>query len=80
MDEREQAAAIARLEATVEAMARAVTRLESQAEAQTRQLAAIESRLSEAQGGLRVVLWLGSIATAVVGAIAVWAGRHLHWQ
>lgn len=80
MDDRDQVAAIARVEATIASMARSMDEMRAQLRDTTEQLAAVERRLSEAQGGLRVVLWLGSIATAVIGAVAVWAGKHLHWQ
>lgn len=80
MDDNAQIAAIARLEATVATMARSLEKLEKRADLQTRQLTEIEHQLSEARGGLRVLMWIGGMSGALVTAVVAWAARHINWQ
>ena len=80
MSDDEHGPAIARLEAKMDMMIRTVDRLEKLNEGQSKQMASIELQLSAAQGGLRVVKWIGGLATAAVGGVVVWAAKHLHWQ
>ncbi|MEI7443255.1 MAG: hypothetical protein WCK28_00055 [Burkholderiales bacterium] len=80
MDDRDQVAAIARLEATVNGMAVSMGELKALVKVQADTLNQVQQQLAQAQGGLRVVMWLGGIVTVVTGAVIGWAIRHLHWS
>ncbi len=76
MDPTTQVAAIARLEAYIESMSRSIARLEKLTEEQHQQLTTIEKKLSEANGGLRAVLWVGGPLASGVGAAAMWIAKY----
>lgn len=80
MGEFEHAALIAKLESAVESMSRTLDKLHERVDAQTRQLTEIEHRIAEARGGMRVLIWLGSVTGVLLAALVTWAARHLQWQ
>lgn len=76
MDANAQIAAIARLETHIEIMTKSIMRLEKLTEDQHKQLTVIESRLSEAQGGMRAILWIGGPLMSAIGAGLMWIAKY----